>query len=181
MEALRAIVNSRRDFQRDLRIAAIVFASTLALAAAVIFGGPSIASLFASSPSGATLKEAYVVDAFKLVTNPNLCTKCHQVGTMPVEQVQGPSLALSADRLRPDWTLKWIACPQRLLHYKTVMPQNFPANAPSNPYADSFIGSEKNFTEEQIRAVRDFLMLYPQVADWPVLKLRTAPGTTGGS
>lgn len=125
-------------------------------------------------------KEAYVVDAFKLVTNPNLCTKCHQVGTMPVEQVQGPSLALSADRLRRDWTLWWIASPQRMLHYKTVMPQNFPANAPSNPYADSFIGSEKNFTEEQIRAVRDFLMLYPQVADWPVLKLRTAPGTTGG-
>lgn len=62
MEALRAIVNSRRDFQRDLRIAAIVFASTLALAAAVIFVGPSFASLFASSPSSATLKEAYVVD-----------------------------------------------------------------------------------------------------------------------
>ena len=28
-------------------------------------------------------KEAYVADAFKLVANPNLCVKCHQVGTVP--------------------------------------------------------------------------------------------------
>jgi hypothetical protein len=42
------------------------------------------------------------------------------------------------------------------------------------------VGSENNFSEEQIRAVRDFLMIYPQVADWPVLKYRTAAGTTGG-
>jgi hypothetical protein len=99
---------------------------------------------------------------------------------MPVEQVQGPSLALTADRLRPEWTRRWIAMPQRFLHYKTVMPQNFPANATSNPYADSFIGSEKNFPDEQIRAVRDFLMIYPQVAEWPALKYRSAPGATGG-
>ena len=95
---------------------------------------------------------------------------------MPVEQVQGPSLALTADRLRPEWTRRWIAMPQRFMHYKTVMPQNFPANVKPNPYPESFVGSENNFSEEQIRAVRDFLMIYPQVADWPVLKYRSAAG-----
>jgi hypothetical protein len=125
-------------------------------------------------------KQAYVIDAFKLITNPNLCTKCHQVGTMPVEQIQGPSLALSAERLRPEWTRRFIANPQRFLHYSTVMPVNFPANVPANPYAESFIGTEARFGEEQIRALRDFLMIYPQVAEWPVLKARTATGTNGG-
>jgi hypothetical protein len=60
------------------------------------------------------------------------------------------------------------------------MPANFPANAESNPYAGAFLGSEKGFTQEQIKASRDVLMIYPQVADWPVLKHRPGPGTTGG-
>lgn len=125
-------------------------------------------------------KEAYIVDAFRLTANPNLCTKCHQVGTMPVEQVQGPSLALSAERLRPEWTRRWISNPERLQHYKSVMPANFPANVKPNPFPDSFVGSETGFAEEQIRAIRDFLMVYPHVAEWPAIKLRSGPGTTGG-
>ena len=125
-------------------------------------------------------REAYIVDAFKLTANPNLCTKCHQVGTIPVEQVQGPSLALSAERLRPEWTRLWIANPERLQHYKSVMPQNFPANVTPNPFADSFVGSETGFADEQIRAIRDFLMVYPQVAEWPVIRILANPGSTGG-
>lgn len=125
-------------------------------------------------------KEAYIVDAFKLITNPNLCTKCHQVGTMPVEQVQGPSLALSAERLRPEWTRRWVANPERMQHYKSVMPANFPANVKPNPFPESFIGSDAGYAEEEIRAIRDFLMVYPQVAEWPAIKLRSSQGTTGG-
>src|SRR5205823_12858440 len=49
-------------------------------------------------------KEAYVADAFKLVANPNLCVKCHQVGTVPVEQIQGPTLAISAERRSEEHT-----------------------------------------------------------------------------
>src|SRR5262249_9978191 len=119
-------------------------------------------------------REAYVADAFRLITHPDLCLKCHNVGTMKAQEQQGPPLNLAAERIRPDWALRWISNPQRFLHYKTVMPINFPANAESNPYAGAFIGSEKGFTEEQIQACRDFLMIYPQVADWPVLKHRPA-------
>jgi micrococcal nuclease len=59
MEALRAIVNARRDVRRDLRIGALAFGVLLALGAALVFGGPAVASLF---PAGATLANAHVVD-----------------------------------------------------------------------------------------------------------------------
>ena len=68
---------------------------------------------------------------------------------------------------------RWMGNPQRFLHYTTVMPLNFKANAPD--YQDVFAGS----SAEQIQAVRDFLMLYPQVADWALLKHRPGPGTQG--
>lgn len=123
-------------------------------------------------------KEAYVTDAFRLVANEQLCLQCHQVGPVAAKEQQGPRLELSADRLRPDWVERWLANPQRFLHYKTIMPQNFKANAKENE--DKFVGSEQSFSLDQIKAVRDFLMIYPQVADWPVLKNRPATGTAGG-
>jgi len=107
-----------------------------------------------------------------------LCLQCHQVGTITAKEQQGPSLAQAAERLRPEWTRRWITNPQRFLHYKTIMPQNFKANAKENE--DKFVGSEQSFSLDQIKAVRDFLMIYPQVADWPVLKNRPATGTAGG-
>ena len=55
---------------------------------------------------------------------------------------------------------------------------NFPREAKG--YEAQFVGSEKEFSLDQIKAVRDFLMIYPQVADWPVLKDRPATGTAGG-
>jgi hypothetical protein len=58
------------------------------------------------------------------------------------------------------------------------MPQNFKANAKENEA--QFVGSEQNWSLDQIKAVRDFLMILPQVADWPVLKDRPATGTAGG-
>lgn len=59
MEALRVMVNARRDVRRDLRIGALAFVVLLALGAALVFGGPAVASLF---PPGATLSNAHVVD-----------------------------------------------------------------------------------------------------------------------
>ena len=92
---------------------------------------------------------------------------------MPAKEQQGPLLSLAAERLRPEWTQRWMGNPQRFLHYTTIMPLNFKANAPD--YQDVFAGS----SAEQIQAVRDFLMLYPQVADWALLKHRPGPGTQG--
>jgi len=123
-------------------------------------------------------REAYVTDAFKLVANEQLCLQCHQIGTIAAKEQQGPQLGMTADRLRQDWLQRWLTNPQRFLHYKTIMPQNFKADAKENEA--QFLGSDQAFSLDQIKAVRDFLMIYPQVADWPVLKDRPAPGTAGG-
>ncbi len=123
-------------------------------------------------------REAYVVDAFKLASDGNLCLQCHQVGTIPAKEQQGPSLALASERLRPEYTRRWITNPQRFLHYQTIMPINFKANAKENEAL--FLGSEQTFSLDQIKAARDLLMIYPQVVDWPVLKYRQNPGDTGG-
>ena len=58
------------------------------------------------------------------------------------------------------------------------MPANFKANG--KEYEDQFVGSEKAWSEDQLKAARDLLMVLPQVAEWPILKYRPGPGVTGG-
>jgi mono/diheme cytochrome c family protein len=123
-------------------------------------------------------KQAYITDAFKLVANDQLCLQCHQLGSIAAKEQQGPQLAYAADRLRPDWLKFWLTNPQRFLHYKTIMPLNFKKDSKENEAM--FIGSEQLWSLDQIKAVRDFLMIFPQVADWPILKDRPATGTSGG-
>ncbi len=171
------VEQAKKDMKEDAAIADSLKAAEVALAK-IKEGGES--NFVAAAKKQWEEKEAYVLDAYRLVSDANLCVKCHQVGTMPVEQEQGPKLGLAAERLRPDWTERWIANPQRFLTFKTVMPINFPANAEKNPYPQ-FHASVKGFSKEQIQACRDFLMFYPDVADWPILKARTAAaGATGG-
>jgi mono/diheme cytochrome c family protein len=100
--------------------------------------------------------DIYARDAFKLLSNAELCLKCHEIGNIRIEGAQGPNLALAAERLRPDWTEQWIAHPKRLFTYQPVMPQNFP-NEPDPlkwKFQDTFVGSPL----QQIRGVRDILM-----------------------
>src|SRR5262249_49906267 len=118
-------------------------------------------------------KEIYLADAFKLITHPDLCLKCHQVGSIEAIEQQGPSLQLAWERLRPEWTQRWITNPQRFLHYDTIMPLNFPANAQN--YQEAFLG--KSF--DQAKACRDSLMLYPMIADWAIFR-RPAAEPSGG-
>jgi hypothetical protein len=113
-----------------------------------------------------------------LVANEQLCLQCHQIGSIAAKEQQGPQLGMTAERLRPDWVQRWLTNPQRFLNHKTIMPLNFKANAKENEA--QFLGSDQAFSMDQIKAVRDFLMIYPQVADWPVLKNRPATGTAGG-
>jgi mono/diheme cytochrome c family protein len=124
--------------------------------------------------------EAYIADAYRLVANGNLCQSCHSIGSIDAKQATGPPLGLAHERLRPDWTAKWFANPQRFLHYTTVMPANFKADA--KQYETEFLGggNERHFSEDQIKAARDLLMAYPQVIDWPILKYRPGPGVAGG-
>jgi cytochrome c551/c552 len=67
-------------------------------------------------------------DAMKIVTDGNYCVKCHSIGDYQVRgavKTLGPALDEVYRRLRPDYTRRWIANPQRTLPY-TGMPVNIP-------------------------------------------------------
>jgi mono/diheme cytochrome c family protein len=107
--------------------------------------------------------DAYAGDAYRLVANENICLNCHQVGTLTPKQLLGPPLALAPERLRPDWSLRWIASPQRMMVYpqgKHPMPENFPAGDPPKP---EFLGT----VMQQVTGVRDVFMDLPRVLEMP--------------
>ncbi|MBI1831602.1 MAG: c-type cytochrome, partial [Planctomycetes bacterium] len=107
-------------------------------------------------------QEAYAVDAYRLLTSRETCTRCHQVGNLSaIEQVlQGPPLALAADRLRPDWIERWVNKPHRFVPY-TSMTTYF--SRTKDQHQTQFAGS----ADDQIRAVRDALMNFPRVSALP--------------
>ncbi|HTU88986.1 MAG TPA: c-type cytochrome, partial [Gemmataceae bacterium] len=117
---------------------------------------------------------AYAGDAYKLLTDRNLCLQCHNVGDVVISSPQGPNLALTAQRLRPEWVKEWIGNPDRLFGYKPGMPQNFPND--SVQYQDRFDGT----TIDQVIAVRDILMDLPRVADMPGNRSRAPIAAEGG-
>src|SRR5262249_44111856 len=113
-------------------------------------------------------KNAYALDAFRLLGNYNLCLKCHPVGRLDVDEAIGPRLDPVPQRLRPDWTQRWMASPQRLLIYPVgqhPMPQPFGKG--KLEYQETFAGSSM----EQATAIRDVLMNLNQVADMPANRL----------
>jgi hypothetical protein len=130
---------------------------------------------FVADPKEAA-QSLYWHDAYKLVATPgkSICLDCHRVGGVAAAKEQGPPLELSFNRLRPGWTEHWMANPDRLLTYPSVMPQNFPRKG-TPVFQDLMPGSSL----EQVRAIRDVLMNLPKVADLPVNRsFREA--TTGG-
>jgi hypothetical protein len=116
---------------------------------------------------------AYASDAYRLLTDRNLCLQCHSVGSVTASVPQGPNLDLTARRLRPDWVKEWVANPDRLFGYKPAMPQNFPRN--SLNYQKVLDGK----SIEQVTAIRDVLMDLSRVADMPGNRSR-APVAAGG-
>ncbi|MBY0227873.1 MAG: c-type cytochrome [Gemmataceae bacterium] len=102
-------------------------------------------------------KDPYSRAAFALLTNKELCVKCHHIGgKVRAEKPQGPNLLMASDRLRPEWTEHWIANPPRMFAYTPIMPQNF-KNAPDASKMEHqplFVGP----AAAQTRAVRDLLM-----------------------
>ena len=117
-------------------------------------------------------KQVYAIDAYRLVVNNDLCLSCHQVGKAQPKEKQGPNLDLAWQRLRPRWTDRWLASPQRLLSYPTPMPPNFPSN--KSQWQDYFHGTSLR----QAIAARDFLMMYPKVVNLPAIRNRpvSVPG-----
>lgn len=107
---------------------------------------------------------AYATDAFRLLANyNNPCLSCHNVGSLKAKngrEAQGPPLDLAWQRLRPEWTARWIANPDRMLSYPTPMPSNFKGVDPYPEFDGNLL--------QQIFGVRDVLMDYPKVEDMPV-------------
>jgi mono/diheme cytochrome c family protein/nitrate reductase cytochrome c-type subunit len=123
-------------------------------------------------------QEIYSRDAFKLLTNKDLCLKCHNIGNTQIEGAQGPNLTLAAERLRPDWAERWIANPPRMFTYQPVMPQNFPNDHDPKQwkFQDSFAGSPL----EQTKAVRDIIMNLPRLNEMLATPTPAIPPATGG-
>jgi mono/diheme cytochrome c family protein len=115
--------------------------------------------------------DLYATDAYRLLANYNTpCLGCHKVGEFPAKNLragQGPPLDLAWQRLRPEWTLRWLANPDRLISYPTPMPQNFPRNqvdAKGNGVLyPEFLGTPG----QQATAVRDVLLDLPHVSELP--------------
>lgn len=107
--------------------------------------------------------EDYLGGGWTIVTK-GLCVQCHSVGafkpTGGANVVNGPDLRQVSERFRPDYLLKWLAHPARLVPY-TAMPQNVPPKpSPSSPPP---VGLPKSFEGnqlEQVRAMRDMLLNY---------------------
>ena len=120
-------------------------------------------------------KQVYAIDAYRMVTSTgkdSLCLGCHQVGNVQPKEKQGPNLDLSWQRLRPRWTERWLANPQRLISYTTPMPQNFSRDKVQ--FQKFFHGTSL----QQAIAARDFLMMYPKVVNLPAIRNRpvSVPG-----
>ncbi len=102
--------------------------------------------------------DLYSRQAFKLLTNRETCLQCHNIGDKLLVQgeAKGPNLALSAERLRPEWLEQWTANPARMFTYQPVMPQNFPNEPDPLKWKEQkvFVGDPLR----QIRAMRDILM-----------------------
>jgi mono/diheme cytochrome c family protein len=103
------------------------------------------------------LGDVYARNAFALIGNKELCVKCHNVGDRTnIQGPQGPNLALTAERLRPEWVEKWVAHPQRMFTYSPTMPQNFKNNP--DPLKWEWQKELAGHPLQQTRAVRDLLM-----------------------
>jgi len=93
------------------------------------------------------------VEAGKLLTSKDYfdCFSCHQQGAKkPQGPPEGwaPDLALAHARLNPDWIIKWLHDPQKVMP-GTKMPSFFPGGPPD------VLGGDD---EAQIRALRDYVV-----------------------
>ncbi len=123
-------------------------------------------------------EEAYASDAMRLLSNRELCMKCHSIGTLKIEGEQGPNLGLTAARLRPQWVEYWVANPNRMFSYVPIMPQNVPNNPPTPQFQDTVAGTPL----QQVQALRDVLMDLPRLSEMPAIRAQAqaAPTPQGG-
>jgi hypothetical protein len=100
-------------------------------------------------------------DALKIIVDNNYCVKCHLLGDFEPtgsDRAKGPRLDLVYRRLRPQYTLAWIADPKRILPY-TAMPVNIP---PDKPVSDALYHGT---SLEQLGGLVDLLMNFDRYLD----------------
>jgi mono/diheme cytochrome c family protein len=109
--------------------------------------------------------QAYAVAGYRLVVNQ--CNKCHAVGNLQAQQIdgQGPSLSLAEARLRPEWSMRWIANPQRFVPYNSAMPAYF-KKSETAPLVIWVPGTHY----EQIDAARDTILNLERISELPVTR-----------
>jgi mono/diheme cytochrome c family protein len=109
--------------------------------------------------------QAYAIAGYRLVVNQ--CNKCHAVGNLMAQQIdgQGPSLSLAESRLRPEWSMRWIANPQRFVPYNSAMPAYFKKSdtAPLVPWVPG-----NHF--EQIDTARDTILNLQLISELPLTR-----------
>ncbi len=92
----------------------------------------------------------------------NFCVKCHKIGDFSPTgspRAMAPRLDRVHNRLRPEFTHRWLGDPARVLPY-TGMPQNFPP-PPAPPVAQTLY---KGTSDDQIDALVDLLMNFDRFA-----------------
>jgi mono/diheme cytochrome c family protein len=115
--------------------------------------------------------DAFPVDSYHLLVagRARACLECHNVGRLEAKPSPlGPPLEIVYDRLRPEWTERWLANPQRLLTYKSFMPTNYPHVPTFDQEKDQNL--YPGTTMAHITALRDLLMIYPKAAEIPANK-----------
>jgi mono/diheme cytochrome c family protein len=123
----------------------------------------------------AMLRPDYVQAGEQLASKDYLsCFSCHVRGSQNPEgspDSWAPDLAMAAHRLYPDWIIRWLEDPQKLMP-GTKMPTFYAdPNVPDGP-PDILGGND----EEQIRALRDYVISLglPPVATPPAAQTATA-------
>ena len=109
---------------------------------------------------------AYLTDCWRLITEKDLCAKCHPMaGLTPNGKPEelGPSLVSAPQRVRPDWLLRWIANPKRLLPY-TNMPVNF-EKAMAAQLPEEMRKRFANTETARIEGARDALINYDKIVE----------------
>jgi cytochrome c2 len=118
-----------------------------------------------------------LADGLKIVTDNNYCVKCHLLGDFAPtgsDRAKGPQLAEVYKRLRPNYTLSWIADPKRILPY-TAMPVNIPFD---KPVSDTLYHGT---SVEQLNGVVDLLMNYDRfIEDRTSMKTLVKPAPPAG-
>ena len=121
-------------------------------------------------------KDVYAADSYHLLLSHStrICLSCHSAGNMGTKNA--PVLDRVYDRLRPDWTARWLSSPQRMYPYNPAMPVNFPLEKDQANKEDYYHGT----SQEQIRAVRDALLNFPRISTMPINRYyRPAPAPAG--